>query len=108
MRAHTDRRSREIAREEYDKIKEEIFRSCADDIMSQTLANVLWTLSTAYGWKRKRLRKFVEWLHDTHDLQMHPSKMHHRFSALNCEKELKEKYGIDIRKEFPAVVEVQK
>jgi len=37
-----------------------------------------------------------------------PSPMHHRFNSLDCEKMLKDKYGIDIRAEFPIVVEDKK
>lgn len=107
MKAHTDSRSRRIAREEYENVREEIFRQCADDILAQTLINVFWTLNRSYGWGKKRLADFVEALHDTTELQCKPSRMHHRFSALDCEKELKEKYGIDVREEFKAIVEVK-
>ena len=108
MKAHTDSKSRRIAREEYENMREEIFRQCADEIMAQAIATVLWTLQTRYGWKRKRLWDFANALLDTRDLMCKPSKLHHKFSPLDCIKELKDKYGMDIKKLFKAKVEVQK
>ncbi|MBR1750903.1 MAG: hypothetical protein IJ740_08495 [Ruminococcus sp.] len=107
MNAHVDRKARQIAREEYEKIREEIFRDCAADIVAQCLANVLWTMNTSFGWGEKRLRALVEALHETDELQCCPSALHHRFSGLDCEEKIKESFGIDIRREFPAKVEVK-
>lgn len=108
MKAHTDTRSRRIAREEYENVREEIFRSCANDIMVQTLSTVIWTLMTAQDWDGEKVKKFVEQLHDTDELMDNPSKLHHKFSGLECEQIIKEKCGVDLRAEFPARVEVKK
>lgn len=93
----------EIAKQEFD-----IFRRHAELLVPQVYAIVLWTLDKNEGWKEKRLRRFVENLHETDYLMDHPSRLHHRFDPLDCEREIKEKYGIDLRKEFPIRVEIQK
>ena len=87
---------------EYDR--EGLYKQCADDIMIQALCVVLWTLTTQYGWRRKRLRNFVSALQSTNDLMSTPSNLHHRFSPLDCENMLKERFKIDLRKEFQANV----
>lgn len=93
--------------EEMDRQYEELYRRAAADLNAQNLGVVFWTLAKSFGWGEKRLKALVEALHDTDDLMEHPSRLHHRFSPLDCEKELKEKYGIDLREEFPARVEVK-
>lgn len=107
MKANIDAKSRRIAREEYEKMREKYFRELAPDITAQNIAFMLWTMHTRFGWGAKRIRRLIEAFHDTEDLMENPSRLHHRFSPLECEEILKEKYGVDIRKEFPPKVEVK-
>lgn len=95
---------REVAKE-VDKQRGEIFVEAAQDLIPQAMAVFLWTMAVNYGWKKKRLLKLVENLHETDYLMENPSKLHHRFDPLDLEREVKEKYGIDVRTEFPVRVE---
>ena len=88
-------------------MREEIFREVAPDITAQNIAFMLWTMYTRFGWGEKRIRRLIEAFHDTEDLMENPSRLHHRFSPLECEEILKEKFGIDVRAEFPPKVEVK-
>ena len=81
-------------------MRNDIFKECAEDITAQCLSTVLWTLATAYDFDGDRLNKLVESLKDTKELMDNPSHLHHRFSGIECEKIIKEKYGIDVRKEL--------
>lgn len=85
-----------------DDIRYEVYAEAVQDITAQTLATVMVTLEQWYGWKEERLKKFVEHIHDTEDLMVKPSPLHHRFTHLDNLKHIKEKYNIDLRKEFPA------
>lgn len=105
--AATPREIKSAVKVEFENQYEELYRACATDLTVQALATVLWTLSTAYCWKEQRLKKFVSAMHDTDDLMENPSRLHHKFDPLECEKEIKDKYGIDLRAEFPARVEVK-
>lgn len=89
-------------------IRFEVYQEAVQDITAQTLATVLVTLEQCYGWKGERLRKFVECIHDTEDLMVKPSPLHHRFTHLDNLKHIKDKYNIDLRKEFPAHAERKK
>lgn len=97
----------EVAKE-LERQRAVVYRQAAEDLMPQALAFFLWTLQLNYGWGEKRLRKLVDDLHETDHLMNCPSPMHHRFNTLDCEKMLKDKYGIDVRAEFPIVVEDKK
>ena len=90
--------------EEY---KEQVFREVAPDIAAQTTANIIWTLWKMEGYGEKRIKRLIEHLHDLENLQENPSRLHHRFDPLDCEREIKEKFGIDLRAEFPPKVEVK-
>ena len=91
---------REVAAE-VERQHKQIFVRAAEDLIPQAMAVFLWTMAVNYGWKKKRLRKLVEALKETDYLMDHPSRLHHRFSPLDCEREIKEKYGIDLRAEMP-------
>lgn len=97
---------KKAARQEYEEIREEIFRECAHDIMTQALCVVYYTLIQK-GWREKRLKDFTTEIKATNDLMCNPSRLHHRFSPLDIEKMIKEKYGIDLRKEFEPNIEVK-
>ena len=110
LKARTINTREEIKRQVSKQLEdgyEEIFRKAANDVFIQNLAVMLWTMETRFGWKGKRLRDLTDALHDTDDMMCNPSKIHHRFSPLDCEKHLKEKYGIDLRSEFKVKVEVK-
>ncbi len=83
-------------------IRFEVYAEAVQNITAQTLATVMVTLEQWYGWKEERLTKFVEHIHDTEDLMVKPSPLHHRFTHLDNLKHIKEKYNIDLIKEFPA------
>ena len=87
---------------EVETIKKEVYKEAVQDITVQTLATVLYCLETCYDWKEQRLKKFVQYLHDTEDLMVNPSPLHHRFSHLDNKQRMKELYGIDLEQEFPA------
>ena len=94
--------------DEFERQHDEMFAQMAPKIMAQTLATVLWTMHTRYGWGKRRLRGLVEALHDTDELMDNPSPLHHRFDPLDCERQIQEQFGIDLRREFEAKVEVRK
>ena len=109
MKAHERLTNKQLteARRIYYADYEKIYRECADDIMQQCLITVFWTLTTNCGWGAGRLRKFADALHDVQDLMNNPSPLHHKFSALELEQIIKEKYNIDVRAEFKAQVETK-
>ena len=90
-----------------EEVREEVYKECANDIMIQCLSTVFWTLATNCGYGAGRLRKLAEQLHDTKELMDNPSRLHHKFSGLECEQIIKEKYGVDLRAEFTAEIEVK-
>lgn len=89
------------------ELQEKIFREAAEEVTVQAISTFLWTMSTRFGWKGKRLSDLVEALHDTRDMMQSPTAMNHRFDPLDCEKQLLKDYGIDVRAEFKAEVEVR-
>ena len=95
---------REVAAE-MERRRAELFVQAAGDLIPQAMAVFLWTMAINYGWGEKRLRRLADDLHETGHLMNNPSRLHHRFTPLDCEREIKEKYGIDIRAEFPVTVE---
>ena len=86
---------------EIETIKKQIYKEAVQDITVQTLATVLVTLEQYYGWKEGRLKKFVEAIHGVEDTMVNPSPLHHRYTHLDNEQHIKEKYGIDLNAEFP-------
>lgn len=98
---------REVAKETERRCAE-IYAHAAAELIPQAMAVFLWTMQLNYGWGEKRLKKLVDDLHETDYLMEHPSRLHHKFDPLDCERELKEKYGIDLREEFPVRVEDKK
>lgn len=88
--------------------RDKIFEDNASEFMTQALSTIFWTLSTRFGWGEKRLKTLVEALHDTNDLMNNPSRLHHKFSPLDCEQIIKDKYGIDLRAEFRPQVEIKR
>lgn len=114
MRAHytspTDKMLKSAARacrEDDAEYREQVFREVVADIAAQTTANIIWTLWKMEGYGEKRIKRLIEHLHDMDELMEHPSRLHHRFDPLDCEREIKEKFGVDLHKEFPPKVEVK-
>ena len=76
-------------------------------LIPQAMAMFLWTMAINYGWGKSRLRKLAEALHETDYLMDNPSRLHHRFDATDLIEVVKEKYEIDVVKEFPVRIEVK-
>lgn len=94
--------------DEIAKQEPEIFKKHAEMLIPQVYAMVLYTLATCEGYGEKRLKRFCEHIHDIDELMENPSRLHHRFDPTDLIDVVKEKYGIDVVKEFPVRVEVQK
>lgn len=80
--------------------KFELMQEIASELAVQVLANVLVTLEKSYGFKQKRLQGFVDNLKSMCDLMSNPLPITHRFDVDDNIDDLKEKYGIDLKKEF--------
>lgn len=104
---YTETEARREAARETEEQYEQIFRKCAADLTAQITATIIWTLMKNEGWGETRVKRLIEQIHDTEDLMDNPSRLHHKFSPLDCEQEIKEKFGVDLRQEFPAKVEVK-
>lgn len=112
MKAHkrgcyTQTEARREVEREAEEHYAEIFCKCAADLTAQITATIIWTLMKNEGWGEVRIRRLIEHIHDTEYLMDNPSRLHHRFSPLECETEIKERFGIDLREEFPVKVEVK-
>lgn len=98
---------KQLVAEEFEKRHIELYKESVADISVQMLANVLVALEQYYGWKKKRLQEFVTALHATEDSMVTPSPLHKTYTTLDNEKHIKDKFGIDLRAEFPADVEIK-
>ena len=79
-------------------IKDEVVRRCKEQdfyVAAQFLAIVLVNLEICYGWKSKRLAKFVNSLNSTAELACDTNIMGKRLDSIECMRHLKDKYGID-------------
>lgn len=108
MRAHRKppKWAIETAAKAVDEQKEAVYRECYQDLGTQFMGMVLYTLDKQYGWKEKRLRDFVEAVRDmssTLDTRTFRGKA----DAIDCRKYINDKYGIDLEKEFPMTLEVR-
>ena len=88
--------------EEFTKKRYEVYADAAQDITVQVLSNVLKTLEIFYGWKQSRLEKFIACLHDYED-----DMVRFGITTVNNYNEIKDKFSIDLVKEFPAHVRGQ-
>ena len=98
---------REVAAE-MNRQEPELFKKHAEMLIPQLYAMVLYTLATCEGYGEKRLKRFCEHIHDIDELMDNPSYLHHKFDPTDLIDVVKEKYGIDVVKEFPVRIEVQK
>lgn len=94
--------------DEIAKQEPEIFKRHAEQLIPQAYATVFKVLDMDHGWKAKRLWQLIYELQNLDDLMEHPSPLLPSFGPIDCEREMKEKYGIDFREEFPIRVEIQK
>lgn len=112
MKANTPRRNnpilkRDIKREVKEQLTKqyaETYADCASDVMQQTLANVLLCLERNYGFGKKRLSDFVHALQMWCDVMDSPTERTGTWTTEDNIAYFKEKYGIDLKKEFQAVV----
>ena len=89
----------EIVNSEFQKKYYNLYAEAVQDISIQVLAGVLVTLDLWYGWKKDRLKKFVQTIHSQED-----DMVDHNFSNIDNINRIKDLYGIDLEKEFPAHV----
>lgn len=93
-----------IAQKEVSAKYDEIFADCAADVMQQTLANVLLCLERDYNFGKKRLSDFVKALQGWCDIMDSPTELTKGWTTNDNIKYFREKYGIDLKKEFSAEV----
>lgn len=93
-----------IAKEETEKRYQEIFSECAADVMQQTLANVLLCLERECGFGEIRLKRFVKALQSWCDVMNSPTEITGTWTTNDNIEYFKERYGIDLRKEFQAEI----
>ena len=98
MRAGGKRVSKAQVKKEVERKYKEIFDLAVDEITYQIYAVMLTTLDKSYGWREKRLRKFIKEIEVIVKLMVSNS-TRHGLDAYQCEEYLKNKYGIDLRKE---------
>lgn len=103
MKAKILTTTKEVKREverEFSQRKVDLIREIAPDLAQQVLSNVLITLDKSYGFKKQRLKSFLDQLHATCDLMNEPTVLTHRWTVDDNIKYLKDKYDIDLTKEF--------
>jgi hypothetical protein len=93
-----------IAKQECEAMYEQVFQDCAEDVMQQTLANVLLSLERDYGWRSKRLREFVNNLKGWCDIMQTDTPITKAWTTNDNIDYFKTKYDIDLRKEFDVEV----
>ena len=90
--------SKASVNKEVEKKYKEIFDLAVDEVTYQIYAVMLTTLDKTYGFRKKRLRKFIKEVEAMSRLMV-DNPMRGEFDAYKCEEYLKNKYGIDLRKE---------
>lgn len=98
MRAGGKRVSKTQVKKEVEKKYKEIFDLAVDEVTYQIYAVMLTTLDKTYGFRKKRLRKFIKEVEVIVKLMVSNS-TRYGLDAYQCEEYLKNKYGIDLRKE---------
>ena len=69
------------------------------DVAAQLLSVVLYSLEINYGWKRDRLRSFVNNLHSTAELACGTDIFGKSIDTEQLISHIKNRYGIDLRSE---------
>ena len=98
MRAGGKRVSKAQVKKEVERKYKEIFDLAVDEVTYQIYAVMLTTLDKSYGWREKRLRRFINEIEAIVKLMVSNS-TRHGLDAYKCEEYLKSKYGIDLRQE---------
>lgn len=98
MRAGGKRVSKTQVKKEVERKYKEIFDLAIDEVTYQIYAVMLTTLDKSYGWREKRLRRFIKEIEVIVKLMVSNS-TRHGLDAYKCEEYLKSKYGIDLREE---------
>ena len=88
-----NRKVHELAMQQLDEYKEELYKAVNDDVFNQALAVCFMALEMN-GWRKKRLTDF---LHQVDDLthMMYCGIMGREATARDAQQHLKEAYGID-------------
>jgi hypothetical protein len=103
-RAMSRTEAHKIAKQEVTAMYDQVFAECAEDVMQQTLANVLLCLERDYDWRKQRLENFVKNLQGWCDIMQHDTDITKAWSTNDNIEYFKDKYGIDLREEFKAEV----
>lgn len=92
-RSELDKKVHELAMQELEKYKDELYKAVNDDVFNQALA-VCFNALEMLGWRKKRLTDF---LHQVDDLthMMYSGIMGREATARDVQQHLKEAYGID-------------
>ena len=99
MRAGGNKKiSKASVNKEVEKKYKEIFDLAVDEVTYQIYAVMLTTLDKTYGFRKKRLRKFIKEVEAMSRLMV-DNPMRGEFNAYKCEEYLKSKYGINLREE---------
>ncbi len=99
MRAGGNRKiSKASVNKAVEKEYKQIFNLAVDEVTIQIYAIMLTTLDKSYGFRKKRLKKFIKEVEAMSRLMV-DNPMRGEFDAYQCEEYLKSKYGIDLRKE---------
>ena len=98
MRAGGRKVSKAQVKKEVERKYKEIFDLAVDEITYQIYAVMLTTLDKTYGFRKKRLRKFIKEVEAIVKLMVSNS-TRHGLDAYKCEEYLKKVHGIDLRKE---------
>ena len=112
MNAHYPQRNArtkkaEIVREVQKQLPDyyrQVFRSCAEDVMQQTIAVCLMTLEKCNGWKQTRLHRFVKDVQMMLDAMLKPTEITAAWSNDDNIQHFR-RYGIDIKEEFKAEID---
>lgn len=99
MRAGGNKKvSKASVNKEVEKKYKQIFNLAVDEITYQIYAVMLATLDKTYGWRKKRLRRFIREVEAISKLMVN-STMRSDFDAYKCVEYLRDRYGIDLRQE---------
>ena len=87
-------------RDEYEKVRDEVYKEALSDVSSQLVSVFLFELNKTYGFGEKRLRDVMDGITSWFSLICDKSHWRGKFEAEDCIKYLKDKYNIDVDKEM--------
>lgn len=103
-RAMSRTEAHKIAKQEVTAMYDQVFAECAEDVMQQTLANVLLCLERDHDFDAEQLKDFVTNLQRWCEVMSKPTEITKAWSTSENIEYFKRKYGIDLRKEFKAEI----